>query len=213
MADSKREPSDLLTTTPHPPSPTETKLSEVGSQSKLSGVGRYTPRLWCVIETLRGDPILCLWASESLCLIGTLLGRLVAFSFSPPLEDSISPSPIQLRSRSLFSWPFKRSIGHPINVHPETTTKRPKRRVFSCGSRLAHDMDENRVTPPGKMHLVAAYSDEAIRAVMNNMNNRNLLYSRPSRFVQMRQTFMQSLEIQSVAVGPQVISPISRQLV
>lgn len=172
--------------TPSPSPPSTVKLSKNHYDANCY---LRSPHLWCLIETLRGDPILCLWATESLCLVGTLLGRSVAYTFNPPLEQSHSirtsnSSSLKVPSfTSLTCFPsFRRSSSLPVvHVRPETSShlfplaKKQNTSSFPlCGTRVRDGIKENHVTPPGSVHLVAAYSDEGIRAVSKEVRvNKN----------------------------------------
>lgn len=146
-------------------------------EGKLKENGGRSPRLWCVISTLRGDPILCLWVSESLCLIGTLLGRIVAYTFSPPLKRADPMHHRHLNKTSLVSSSSCRSFAsrslrvRRIVVHPETeqaTTLHSRRDPLAlrfCGCTTKSVVESIPISPPGSLHLIAAYSDEGVRAV------------------------------------------------
>lgn len=157
--------------------------------------GAFHPRLWSLVSTSRGDTILCLWASPSLCLVGTILGRVVGFSFSPPLDLFNNHIPMEsngvphppVRRRSSFSL-FNRlrsnsricktsGAASKVFVRPERspavdeppTSQSSSNSCFPCSNKGRESFpatsSANQVTPPGSVHVVASYSDEGIRAV------------------------------------------------
>lgn len=149
-------------------------------------------KLWCIVETIPSDPVVSLFVSSSVCLIGTILGRVVGFWFQPPLDQRLRSS---VATDTASECPVAEEPSNPGKPQPDHLCKQTRRRTLSscfpprqrrkCPPNvllfsepwlpLTEPTAPNRSGFPGTLHLYAAYSDDTIRALF--VDEQNTVYA------------------------------------
>lgn len=160
-------------------------------QTASNAASETPPRLWCLIEALRSDPAMSIWVGEQLCLLGTILGRVVAFALPFPLAEiafecaSPKGGAAAVKARLKFGPRLRedstgkcnlqacaplqrrRTTARKTTVSAESCLPRMLRRGYNHTSSHPSHQSFPPDVPLGRpgLHLLAAYSEDSVRTV------------------------------------------------